>query len=701
MRKMNTMRNRLLYVLIVHICLILPGYSHAEHAASVAATDTTDSLSGAAQLPEVVVTGSRLGSEPTLTLPSLQIARQRIALTPGGAGVVDAEDYKTGRATTLQDALGFAPGVFVQPRFGAEEARLSIRGSGIQRTFHLRGIKLMQDGVPLNLADGGGDFQAVEPLSARYIEVYRGANALAYGSTTLGGAVNFVSPSGYDAPPVQARMEAGSFGYLRGQASFAGVRDNSDYYVSLSHFSQDGFRDHARQNNQRLFGHYGSWLTDQLESRFYVALVHTDSELPGSLTKAEMNANPRQAATNNVTRNFKRDFTLARISNKTTYQWQDQRLEASVFYSWKDLFHPVFQVLDIVSQDYGAELRYISEAPLMSRKNILTVGFSPTRGTAEDDRFQNIGGNRGARSNESKQTSTNLDFYAENQHYLQPKLALVTGAQLSRAARNLEDKFLSDGADNSVDKVYYGFSPKLGARYEIHPSAQLFTNISRSFEPPSFGELSGGPTVTPVREQTATTWELGTRGRGDYLEWDASYYHARVKDELLSLTDGLGNPLGTINASSTRHQGVEFGINVRVSHNLDLRQTYLWNDFRFKNDPVFGNKYLAGVPKHFYRAELVYNTPEGYYFGPNVEWSPQKYAVDHANTLFADAYALLGFKAGYRTQQGISWFIEGKNLTDENYAATTGVIANAAGLDSRQFLPGDGRSLFAGIEWQL
>jgi len=58
--------------------------------------------------------------------------------------------------------------VFVQPRYGSEESRLSIRGSGLQRTFHGRGLKLLQDGVPLNLADGGFDFQAVEPLVSRY-----------------------------------------------------------------------------------------------------------------------------------------------------------------------------------------------------------------------------------------------------------------------------------------------------------------------------------------------------------------------------------------------------------------------------------------------------------------------------------------------------------------------------------------------------
>ena len=74
--------------------------------------------------------------------------------------------------------------------------------------------------------------------------------------------------------------------------------------------------------------------------------------------------------------------------------------------------------------------------------------------------------------------------------------------------------------------------------------------------------------------------------------------------------------------------------------------------------------------------------------------------VDHANTLKADPYALLGFKFGRRVEKGVSWFVEAKNLTNKTYAATTGVIANAGGADSRNFLPGDGRSVFAGLEWK-
>nr|PZM99868.1 MAG: hypothetical protein DIU74_12090 [Pseudomonadota bacterium] len=153
------------------------------------------------ELDAVVVTATRDTDGPTMTQPTLRVARERINRTPGGVHVVDTDDIATSRVSTQADIFRYAPGVYAQPRFGAEEARLSIRGSGIQRTFHLRGIKLLQDGVPISLPDGSADFQSIEPLATRYIEVYRGANALRYGANTLGGALDGRRSAGSEAAP--------------------------------------------------------------------------------------------------------------------------------------------------------------------------------------------------------------------------------------------------------------------------------------------------------------------------------------------------------------------------------------------------------------------------------------------------------------------------------------------------------------------
>ena len=457
-------------------------------------------------LPTVVVTASHYGGP--LTVPSIEEARAELLQTPGGTAIVDAAEYRRGRATTIKDALDFAPGVYVQPRFGAEESRISIRGSGLQRTFHGRGLKLLQDDVPLNLADGGFDFQAIEPLSTRYIEVYRGANALEFGATTLGGAVNFISHTGHDSSPFTARFEFGSFESYRAQISSGGVFGAFDYYVSLSHFSQDGFREHSQQNSQRLFANFGYRLSPEWETRFYITYVQTDSELPGAITKAQLEDDPREAQRNPffppvdvVLSNWKRDFELLRIANKTTWQSGDQRLSLSSFWSYKDLDHPILFWIDQLSNDFGVNLRYDNTADLFGHKNQLTLGVAPTWGVVQDNRFANNFGNRGSRLQPSpfgasapadnEQTSLNFDFYAQDRFYFLPQWAFVIGAQVSYASRDNEDDFpvSATNLDNSDKQDWWGFSPKIGVLWDITPNAQAFVNVSRSFEPPSFGEL--------------------------------------------------------------------------------------------------------------------------------------------------------------------------------------------------------------------
>jgi iron complex outermembrane receptor protein len=705
-------------------------------------SSTDPALQPSATLPPVIVTAD----SPSLTVPTIEQVEEAQKLTAGAVNVVDAEEYKTGRAITLKDALDYSPGVFVQPRFGAEEARISIRGSGIQRTFHGRGLKLLQDGVPLNLADGGFDMQAVDPLTAEYIEVYRGANALRYGSTTLGGAINFVLPTGYTAPPLQARFEYGSFNTFRGQLSAAGVEGNFDYFVTGTHYSTDGFRDHSEQSTQRLFSNFGLKLSEAVETRFYLTYVHTDSELPGNITKEQMYANPEQAARSsfnkifdNVDSNWKRDFDLFRIANKTTFTLSDDALfTVSSFYAYKELDHPILFVIDQKSHDFGFDFNYVNKADLAGRRNNFIVGLTPTFGFLHDQRYRNVLGDRGDKFADSDQDSMNLDLYLENVHYLTDSFALSIGGQASYARRENEDNFpvSATNPDNSDTQDWWGFSPKVGFIYDVTDSAQVFFNAARSFEPPSFGELSaaatGGGGLVELDAQTATTLELGTRGEtaNGRVRWDLAYYYSWLEDELLELSVAPGLTQ-TVNADKTNHQGVEFGLDVtlleglfskrvegvagvsgkgaknvlavepREPDRIVLRQNYLWSNFHFDGDEEFGDNQLPGIPEHYYRAELLYTHPCGFYAGPNLEWVFSDYSVDSANTLDADSYALLGFKIGYRTKKGLSFYVEAKNLTDEIYAATTGVISRAGPFNSNQFLPGDGRSYFFGLEYKF
>lgn len=673
-------------------------------------------------LPETLISATR----ESLTSPTLETLRERIAKIPGGAEVIDAETYKKGRATTLKDALDYAPGVFIQSRFGAEESRLSIRGSGIQRTFHGRGIKLLQDGIPLNLADGGFDFQAVEPLSAKAVEVFRGANALEYGATTLGGAVNFLSRTGYDAPRFSALFEHGSYESFRSQVAAAEVFGPFDYYASLSLFSLNGYREHSKQSNQRLFSNFGYQLNSDVETRFYVTYAVTDSELPGSITKAQLDADPTKAFASNVSLNQKRDFNIIRVANKTTWKNGDNQLTLSGFWSRKDLFHPIFVVIDQLTNDFGLGVRNDNTLDLFGHKNSFTVGFAPSFGFTDDNRYTNNFGQRGVQNADSAQLSTNLDAYALEQFWLTPEWSVALGSQVTYAQRKNTDNF-SDAVDYSDMQSWWGFSPKLGIIYEPKKDIQFYTNLSRSFEPPSFGELVNvtGVGLVQLEAQTGTTFEIGTRGRRKHATWDFSYYYSWLENELIQY-QLAGGASRTLNADKTTHQGIELGGSYDILHDIfkkespvkqgtwdegayssrpsfdrvTLRTNYLWNNFRYNGDPTYGNRALPGIPEHYIRGELIYEHPCGFYAGPNIEYVPAGYAVDSMHTLFTDSYALFGAKIGWRSDRGFSAYVEVKNLADINYAATTGVISNAGGVDAAQFSPGDGRAFYAGLEYR-
>lgn len=662
----------------------------------------------------------------SITRPTLEQDRLELAKIPGGTETIDAERYLTGRASTFADTFALSPGVIAQSRFGSDEARISIRGSGLQRTFHGRGIRLLQDGIPVNIADGGFDMQSVDPLAASHINVWRGGNALANGSTTLGGAIDYLSHTGHSAPGYSARVETGSYEYLR--ARFAGgiTEGSRDLYFSLSHASQDGFRDHAEQSAQRLFGNFGIQLRDDLETRFHLTAIHTDSELPGSLTKAEMEANPRQAD-----RSFfgadrygsRRDYELFRIANRTTLRDGNNSWDFTAAWSYKDLDHPITPfagVIDQLSNDFALGTRFENTDDLFGRENNFRSGIAFTYGNTNNSSFFNNLGKRGELRTRDDQTATNLEGFMENRHHLIPELSLTTALAAAYSTRESDREFANPtaappfytppapGALTSYDESYANIAPSLGLLYEKN-DIQWFAGISRSFEPPSFSEAV---TAGIARDaQTANTIEAGTRGTRSFARWDATIYYSQVNDELLTLTDPTTFVSTTKNADETIHYGIEFGTEIDLlgsdwvsdfpQDRLVLRSAYTYGSFRFDGDPTYGDNRIAGLPPHLIRGEVLWENSRGYYAGPTFEWVPVKSFIDHRNTFAADPYALVGFKFGRRVSEGISWFVEARNLTDETYTATHGVIDNAGGTDQRQFLPGDGRSVFAGIEWKF
>lgn len=631
--------------------------------------------------------------------PTIELATAAIERTPGGVGVVPDTAFKNTPVQHIKDILGYVPGVITQTRMG-DDARVSIRGSGLSRAYGIRGITVLLDGIPMNTSDGLIDFFEIDPSAYRYVEVYRGGNALRYGSNALGGAINLVTPTGRDASLLDARIDGGSFGYIKGQASTGGVSGDLDWFATVSAQSNDGYRDHSNGNAIRGNFNVGYRFSPKVETRFYVTAATTNQHIPGEVSKATALNTPRDANPVWVAQDQQRNVDSVRVSNKTSVDLGNTALEVGAFYNRRNVDHPIFQYLDFTVDDYGAFARIVDDRTLGGMRNRLIAGVNLHNGTIDTNQYVNVAATKGALAASMVDKSRNLSFYAEDSLFVLPQLSLIAGVQYLDAVRDRRDRFLSNG-DQSGRKDFSLWSPKFGVLWDINPTAQLFANVSRSAEVPSYD--ANVITAVNLKPQRATTYEIGTRGHSGMIGWDVSLYRSEIRDELQCLTTSPFSACSIINAGRTIHQGIEAGLTGDIplsasGDKLMMTAAYTYSDFNFDGDSTYGNNELPGIPKHYLRAELLYKHANGFYAGPNVEWAPGHYFADNANTLTVDPYALLNLKAGFDAVKHWSIYVEGRNLTGKRYIATV-AIAGVANASSEIFNPGTGRAVFGGVRF--
>lgn len=655
----------------------------------------------ATTVDSVIVTGARNPEDP----PVVGDARKRLSETPGAVSVISAESYQKRFAIALDDMLRDAPGVYAQRKWGGD-IRISIRGSGIGNANHNRGLLIAQDGLPLNEADGFGDSQSIDPLIARYTEVYRGGNALRFGGALLGGAINVVTPTGENAGfENRIRVDGGSYGMLREHVAVARQSGDWDVFAAATNQTGQGYRPQSQQNLQFGALNIGRHFGEDREIRLIVNGWNINQEIPGALTRAQFDADPRQAAAGNYANDQGRNQRGLRSSLRTTWRLDDSTvLEAGAYAVWKDLDHPIFQVIDQQSRNYAAFARLTWEGEVGGLRADAFGGAWVRTGDLDSNFYTNVRGARGTPTSRTQQNADATDIFAEGRLFVTPRLAIVSGATWGQAKRDYTS-FAIPGVAGTINlkakKDYDWIAPRVGLLWEAEDGAQVFANVTKSVEPPNLGSMS--PTnlgFAPVKAQEAWTAEVGTRGRRGPLTWDVTLYRAWLEKELLQFTVDANIPASTFNADKTIHQGIEATVDWAVTTGLRLRQTYTLSDFRFDGDGQYGDNRLPIVPKHFYRAELRYDHPAGWFIAPSVEWSASKIQVDYVNATQAPAYAIVNLNAGYALNDRTTLFLDIRNLTDKDYISNVQAQIRAAAATAA-YWPGDGRSVFGGVQWSF
>lgn len=686
--------------------------------AIAAAIPVTSQASEPASLPAIDVSAKALTAP---LQPSVAREQQRLNRVAGGTNL--AEPQQETRLATLRDALDFQPGVVIQDFFGGlDQPRLNVRGSGIQSNPVNRGVLLLQDGLPLNEADGSFVIGVLEPRDAALISVRRGANAITPSATTLGGELDFQSLTGADEAG-RVRLEAGSFGRQGAQAAIGGQSESLDGRVSISADRYDGFRNHSESEREALRTNLGFY-TDNFENRSYFSWTDLIFEIPFVVPEQRMKDDPEAVLGDGATpqdnlfnvyrRDPLRDTQQWRVANRS--RWSNEKLqqEFGVYVqNTDDRFKSPVASTETDSSTLGGQWQ--AEGQLSSPLN-WRLGLAWSR--SDMDRTLNA---VNPQTGQNAKRFGDFDLHAENRHLLAGldwQLAkdwvVTTDIKWGQAIRDADDQQSGDTLDQSWSYT----TPKLGAIWTPAANLRWYANISRSQEAPTYWEIissnltpTSDPNNPPNAElveldlQTATTFEIGGQGAvSEALMWSLALFHSRVEDELMATTNDSGTTSGTFNyAGKTTHQGIEAGLSGSIplaNATIEYRGSWTLSNFRF-DEGEFDDNRIAGVPRHLINAELLYQI-NGWRVGPNLRWMPEDTPIDHFNTGDAEqeAYALLGFTAAY---QAGPWrgYIQGDNLTDEIYASSYVIRKKHPNPNAPTYLPGNGRSVSAGISYQF
>lgn len=682
---------------------------------------------------------------------------ERFKAMPGGVSFIPRSDYADSANLTVSKALRSAPGVVVQDFFGGnDQPRIQIRGSGLQQNPVERGILVLQDGLPLNRADGSYIVGFANPGRAQAIEVYRGYMANRLGATVLGGALNFVSPTGSNSPGAQLSISGGSFGQLNvnGQAGFE--KNGVDGMLQIDASRSDGFRAHNSSDRVSVGGNVGVALSDNVKTRLFAGYTALGFDVSGPLSKTAMYANPRQVSVGplpspigfvypgpNVTRDQpRRDAYQFLVGSRTTATFGPHVFDFGLGYTYTDdtFRFPISSgVRTTRGGDFTGMARY-SYNPAAATLPLFEATAQYVVGSADRGYYINQLGVTGAQFGHNKLSAQTLSLSAGFNVPVWKDVTLSPGLSYAYAKRDNTDLYalplrptiaynpanpfllLPNGAtptqSTSYSRAYGAWSPSMAASWRLNDTQTLFVAGSRSFEPPTHDDLlatyngtpnssAGRPTpgapfavaavfTTPaLKAQTATTIEGGWRGRADRFSWDVVAYYSWIRNELLSLRDATGASIGAINADRTTHFGVELGAGATITDEVSARIAYTYQDFRFVSDPVRGSNRLAGAPPHLVYAQLQYNPFEAWTMQAAARWSPGKTPVDNMNTLYADPYVVVDLRSEYKIDKNLRVFGEVTNVFNKTYASST-LIVDQARPDQAAFLPGEGRAFRAG-----
>jgi iron complex outermembrane recepter protein len=681
----------------------------------------------AQQLAPIVVTGTRIGTDP-----------QNIPMA------IDAVDQDALRDQTLQvnlsESLQRVTGFNVQNRGNyAQDLQISSRGFGGRASFGVRGIRLFTDGIPASQPDGQGQVSHFALSSAERVEVLRGPFSALYGNAS-GGVIQIFTEAPAKIPTGSVSLVVGPDHTWRfGTRASGRTPSGLGIVAEASEFHTDGIRPHSSAT--KTLGQVK--LTKELGDTKLTVLansVNIKAEDALGLSRTEFDANPDQTTAAAILFNTRKTTRQDQAGLRVEHAFSSQHLiEAVVYAGSRDVAQ--WQSIPVATQAAatqpggviafsrtyaGVDARYVHKADWGSA---IVGGTFDSLDEARRGYENFIGtgpaailGVTGSLRRDEQNNVRNEDVYAQTEVKVLSNLFLTAGVRRSKVKFVSEDHFITArNPDDSGRASYSKTTPAVGASFKVTEGFNIYASAGRGIETPTFNELSyraSGQTGLnfDLKPAQSTSVEVGAKYRNGIWRANLAAFDTTTRDEIVTLTNSGGRATFQ-NAGTTSRRGAELSVAASIaapqSSQIDLLVAL--TALNAKYDDAFktcttvpcttpatvvaaGNK-LPGVPASSAYAEAKWTHPSG--FSAAIEAKHQsKIYVNDLNTDAASAYTIANVRTGYTFALGTARIAAGirvDNVTDKRYAGT--VIVNEG--NGRYFEPAPGRTWLATVNVTL
>lgn len=636
---------------------------------------------------------------------------------------IDAEAIRDGRPMiNLSESLPRVPGVVVQNRQNySQDLQISSRGFGARTQFGVRGVRLYADGIPATSPDGQGQTSNFDLGSAERIEVMRGPFSTLYGNAS-GGVIQVFTENGPPEPTLTPSLAAGSYGTLRYGLKLGGP----SYVMDASRFNTEGYRDHSAAEKDLVNGKFGFRPDADTRANLIVNSVAQPAQDPAGLRRDQVEQNPRQVDPSvlqfNTRKNVRQDQFGTTLERRVS---ASDNVRLAFYGGARDVEQFLAIPLGaqnvatssgaVVSLDrgyYGLDLRWAHATRLVDQPFTFTIGSDYDYQKERRRGYINNNGSIGNLKRDEDDSVHSAAVYTQGEWKFAPDWSVHAGIRRTEVSFYSRDYYIVAGNPDDSGRISFNnTSPAAGLVYRVSPELNLYGNIGKGFETPTFAELayrSDGTTGLnfALKPSTSVNTELGAKVLlPNGLRLNFAVFHIETRNEIVVDTAAGGRSTFK-NASRTTRDGAEWLWSWRVFDSVDLLAALAYVDARYREDftsngvTTSAGNYIPGVPRRTAYGEARW-APPGRRFSTALElrYSDRIFTSD-ANSEFAYPYTVFNWRVVFDQRLGawrLSEFLRVENLFSKSY--TGSVIVGDT--NRRFFEPAPPRNFMIGMTASL